>query len=235
MYEKLVHIGLTGTEAKIYLMLVDLSKAQAGVLSRRTGIHRRSIYDALDRLIEKGLVSYIMENDKRFYMPTDPQRIQEIIDQQREEILEIMPTLHAKFMEKKDKQQTFFYRGKEGIRSVFEDQIKVGKPVYIIGASDLAEKHLKYYLPHYTEKRKKKKIKLHALYAGEKSKLNIPLAKVRYLPKTFSRLVSTNIWGKKTAIILWLPHDPVAIVVNQPDIAETFKKYFDQLWKIAED
>ena len=55
MLDQLHHIGLTGTEAKIYLVLLDLGKAQAGVLSRKTGIHRRSIYDALDRLIEKGL------------------------------------------------------------------------------------------------------------------------------------------------------------------------------------
>lgn len=145
-----------------------------------------------------------------------------------------MPTLHAKFLEKKDKQQTFFYRGKEGIKTVFEDQIKVGKPVFIIGASYNAEDHLKYYLPHYTNKRIKKKIKLNIIFAGRK-KLPIPLAKVKYLPKDFSTLVSTNIYGNKAAIILWLPHDPVAIVINQPDIAKTFKKYFDALWKIADD
>ncbi len=216
-------------------MLVDLSKAQAGVLSRRTGIHRRSIYDALDRLIEKGLVSYIMENDKRFYMPTDPKRIQELIDLKRKEILDIMPTLHAKFAEKKDKQQTFFYRGKEGIRTVFEDQIRDRKTVYIIGASHHAKEHLKYYLPHYTNDRIKKKIKLEAIYAGKRHKTKVPLAKVRYLPESFSTLVSTNIYGNKACIILWLPHDPVAILIKQPDIAKTFKKYFDALWAIAEN
>ncbi len=235
MYQKLKSIGLTSNEAKIYLMLIDISKSQAGVLSRKTGIHRRSIYDALDRLIEKGLVSYIMENDKRFYMPTDPQRIQDIIDQKRNDILDLMPTLHAKFMETKDKQQTFFYRGKEGIKTVFEDQIAIGKPVYIIGASHHANDHLQYYLPHYTDKRKNKKIKIYALYAGERHETKVPLSKVKYLPKEFSSLVSTNIYGDKAAIILWLPHDPVAIVINQPDIANTFKKYFDALWKIADD
>ena len=62
MFEKLVPLGLTNTEAKIYVTLIDLGRAQAGIISRKSGIHRRSVYDALERLIEKGLVSYIKEN-----------------------------------------------------------------------------------------------------------------------------------------------------------------------------
>ena len=233
MFEKLVHIGLTKTESKIYLMLIDISRAQAGVLSRKTGIHRRSIYDALDRLIEEGLVSYIVENGKRFYIPEDPKRVQQIIDQQKSEIDNILPALHQKFFEQKDKQETLFYRGREGVKGIFEDQIRDGNDVYIIGASHHIHNHLKYYLPHYTNKRKKDKIKIHAIYAGDKHQEAIPFANVRYLPKSFQTLVSTNIYGDKAAIILWLPHDPVAILIKQPDIAKTFRKYFDVLWKIA--
>lgn len=235
MHEKLLHIGLTKTEAKIYLMLLDITRAQAGVLSRKTGIHRRSVYDALDRLIEKGLVSYIMENDKRFYIATDPKRIQELIDRQQKDVYEILPTLHAKFLEHKGKQETVFYRGTEGIKTVFEDQIEVGKDIYIIGASRSAEEQLKYYLNHYTAKRIKKKIRLFALYAGNKNIPSIPLGKIKYLPEHFTTQVSTNIYGDNLAIIIWLAHDPVAIVVRQKDVALTYKKYFDALWKLGKE
>ncbi len=235
MHEKLLHIGLTKAEAKIYLMLIDISKAQAGVLSRKTGIHRRSIYDALDRLIEKGLVSYMVENGKRYYMPTDPKRVQEIVDQHKEDVYSILPILEAKFFEQKDKQETLFFRGVEGVKTVFEDQLTEGKDIYVIGASHHPKELLKFYLPHYTTKRVKSKIRLHALYAGKKHKEPPPYSTVRYLPDSFSTLVSTNIYGDKAAIILWLPHDPVAIVIKQPDIARTFKKYFDVLWSVAKE
>ncbi|MBS3166203.1 hypothetical protein J4444_03715 [Candidatus Woesearchaeota archaeon] len=235
MHEQLVNVGLTKTEAKIYLMLLDITKSQAGILSRKTGIHRRSIYDALDRLIEKGLVSYIVENGKRFYSPTDPKRIQELIDEQKEEVYQLLPLLHAKFSEHKGKQETLFFRGPEGIKTIFEDQIRDGKDVYIIGASHNAKELMKFYLPHYTNKRVKNKIKLHALYAGERHQMPVPLAEVRYLPESFASLVSTNIYGDKAAIIIWLPHDPVAILVKQPDVAKTFKNYFDMLWKMGKN
>ena len=119
------------------------------------------------------------------------------------------------------------------MKTVFEDQIRSGKHVYIIGASHQAKETLKYYLPHYTNKRVKKKIKLFALYSGRKHKSPVPLAAVRYLPEKYSTLVSTNVYGNKVAIFIWLAHDPVAIVIDQPDVAKTFRGYFDLLWKIG--
>ncbi|HLC71188.1 MAG TPA: helix-turn-helix domain-containing protein [Candidatus Nanoarchaeia archaeon] len=232
MYDKLLHIGLTMTEAKLYVMLLELGKAQAGILSRKTGIHRRSVYDALDRLIEKGLVSYIKENDKRYYLPTDPKRVQEIIDEQKNEVYDIMPALQARFMEHAGKQETLFYRGLEGIKTIFEDQIRDGKEVYIIGASHQAKELLKFYISHYTDKRVKRKIKLHAIYAGERHSTAVPLSEVRYLPPSFASLVSTSIYGDKVAIVVWM-QEPVGILIKQPEVAKAFKNYFELLWKMG--
>ncbi len=232
MHEKLLHIGLTNTEAKLYVVLLELGKAQAGILSRKTGIHRRSVYDALERLIKKGLASYIKENDKRYYLPTDPKRVQEIIDEQKEEVYGIMPALQARFREPAEKQETVFYRGKEGIKTIFEDQIRDGKEVYIIGASHQAKELLKFYLPHYTDKRIKKKIKLYALYAGERHSAAIPWAEVRYLPSAFASLASTSIYGDKIAIVVWM-QEPVGILIKQAEVAKAFKNYFGLLWKMG--
>ena len=55
--------GLTKIESKVYLSLLDLGPSLAGQISKHSGIHRRSVYDALDRLAEKGLISYIVKNN----------------------------------------------------------------------------------------------------------------------------------------------------------------------------
>jgi len=232
MYEQLIALGLTRTEARIYGTLVDLGRAQAGIISRRTGIHRRSVYDALDRLIEKGLVSYIKENDKRYYTPADPARFKEMISHMSQGIESIMPSLQAKYNEVKTRQETLFFRGKEGMRTIFEDQLADKKDVYIIATPNLATEGLKYYLPHYETQRIKKKMKLHILYAGGILGLEIPLAEIRHLPTTFASPVSTNIYGEKVAILIW-SMEPVAILIKNKDVALTYKKYFDALWEIG--
>lgn len=232
MYDKLQLLGLTQTEAKIYLALLGLGKAQAGILSRKTGIHRRSIYDSLERLIEKGLVSFIKENDKRYYVAENPKRLEELAQIQRTAVNEILPSLSARFLEHKEKQETKFYKGIEGIKTIFEDQINTAKPVYIIGAARNASNILKYYLPHYTSKRIKNKLKLYLIYAGKERNFAVPYGETRYLPESYASPVSTNIYADKVVIIVW-SQEPIAVLIKDKVISETYKKYFDLLWNTA--
>jgi sugar-specific transcriptional regulator TrmB len=232
MYENLMAIGLTKTEAKIYVTLIGLGRAQAGIISRKTGIHRRSVYDALERLIEKGLVSWIRENEKRYYIAENPQKLSELVAIQKEEIDKVLPSLMASFEERKSKQETKFYKGVEGIKTIFEDQIEEGKPVYIIGAAYNAEEILKYYMPHYTSKRITKKLKLYLIYCGGKKTIEVPYGEAKYLPESYASMVSTNIYADKVAIIVW-SHEPVAILIKDKSISGAYKKYFDLLWETA--
>ena len=232
MIENLEALGLTKTEARIYIALIDFGSLQAGMISRKTGIHRRSVYDALERLIEKGLVSLMKENEKRYYHAESPERLKDIVEIQRGIVDSVLPELAAKFGEAKSKQETKFYRGVEGVKSIFDDQIEIGKPVYIIGASYDATKILKYFMAHYTSRRVKKHVKLSLIYAGGKRQFRVPYASIAYLPESYASPVSTNIYGDKVAILIW-GEDPVAILIKNKSVAETYKKYFDLLWRIA--
>ena len=55
--EMLKETGLTDSEARIYLALLELGPSLAGKISRKTGIHRRNVYDITERLIKKGLIA----------------------------------------------------------------------------------------------------------------------------------------------------------------------------------
>jgi sugar-specific transcriptional regulator TrmB len=232
MFEKLQVLGLTKNEAKIYLALINLNKSQAGLISRNTGIHRRSVYDALERLIEKGLVSYIRENDKRYYVAENPTKLEELSQLQKKAIDEILPSLSVKFQEKNQRQETNFYRGIEGLKTVLDDQINANEDVFIIGASRKASEILKYYLPHYTSKRVKKKLKLFLIYAGKSRDFAVPYGETRYLPQSYDTPVSINIYGEKVAIIIW-SNEPTTILIKDKLISKAYKNYFNLLWNIA--
>ena len=59
--------GLTNNEDLVYNALIDLGPSLAGRISRKTGLHRRTVYDVTETLIQKGLVSYILENNRRIF------------------------------------------------------------------------------------------------------------------------------------------------------------------------
>ena len=91
---KLREAGLTENEAKVYSTLLEIGPKTASTLARRTGLHRRLIYDIADRLIKKGIIGYIVENKKKVFQASHPKRILELIREKQEAVQEIMPALH---------------------------------------------------------------------------------------------------------------------------------------------
>ena len=61
----LEEIGFSKNEAKIYLVLLRLGMSPISEITEKTGIHRRNVYDSIERLAEKGLVGSIANENKK--------------------------------------------------------------------------------------------------------------------------------------------------------------------------
>ena len=77
--EQLERLGLNRNEAKIYLALLDLGEAQAGQISKKAQINRTTTYDSVERLIQRGLVTYVIKANKKVFQPVHPTKILEKI------------------------------------------------------------------------------------------------------------------------------------------------------------
>lgn len=222
--------GLTENESKVYIALIDLGPSLAGQISRKTGMHRRTVYDTTEMLITKGLIGYVVQNNRKLFQASNPQRILDIIKEKENLLSPFVEGLALKFTKTKEKEETNFYKGKEGLKTVFEDQLNA-KEILVLGASPKAYDILKFYFKWYDKKRKSKKIKARII-ASDKKLTNIPLSEIRYLPEKYSNPVSVNIYDDKTAIILWAAQ-PLAIVIKNKEISEGYKNYFELMWRIA--
>ena len=235
----LAHAGLTEVESRVYMNLLEMGSSLCGEISRKSGIHRRTVYDLLERLIGKGLVAYIKKNNRRYYECVHPKRFLELIKEKESEIDSIMPDLVAKYEGSTEKGETVFYRGTLGIKSVFEDQLSEGKEILIMSGSPKTNEILKFYLPHYNRERVKRNIKVRILFDEKhreeiESKEKRPLMEIRYLPKDSGSLAATNVYGDNVAIILWI-ENPVAILIKQDKIAGGYRKMFELLWQMAKE
>ncbi len=228
--------GLTATEAKIYIMLLESGSSLAGTISRNTGIHRRSVYDAIERLIEKGLVSYIKTNNRKYFEAAEPDRLLEIMKEKEANIKTLIPELELKKKLSKDKKETLFYRGRLAMKTLFDDQIRVGKEILIFGAAVDAPEILKYYFPHFDKSRAKRKIPVKIIFdesaRGNEYVRKIPLAQVRFVPKEYASPAATNIYGDNLAIVLW-SENPMGVLIREKGIADGYRKYFQLIWKMA--
>ncbi len=135
----LEHIGLTKTEAEIFIKLLETGETTASHLAKEGRMHRRIVYDAMSRLVEKGLVSFMDKDSKRYYLAVKPAKIMDFVGSKisalsdiRQEIKKTLPKLEEQWELKKSNENAALFIGKEGIKTLYNDEIKVGKAVYII-------------------------------------------------------------------------------------------------------
>jgi HTH-type transcriptional regulator, sugar sensing transcriptional regulator len=232
--------GLTENESKVYLALLELGPSLAGMVSRVSGLHRRTVYDTTEMLIKKGLVGYILENNRRLFRASDPQRILDLIREKQDLLEPVVEKLKGKYSKTRKKEGTNFYKGKDGLKAVFEDQLESvsgsgidekDKEILILGANPQAYDILKFYFKWYDKARKQKKIRARIIASDRRIK-DVPLSKIRYLPQKYANPVSINIYGDKVAIILWA-EKPLAIVIQNREIAEGYRGYFEAMWGVA--
>jgi len=226
--------GLTKNEISIYQTLLKHGSKTATSISKNTGLHRRIVYDSLYRLIQKGIVSYILQNKKRIFQATNPQRFLEIIEEEKQSLNSIMPSMLELFNSKKEtSSETQFFKGIEGLKSIFEDELRAKKEILIIGANEIAYELMELYFYWFDKKRIKEKIKTKIIFNKTFQKYNIPLSEIKYLPEKYSSNMAINIYGDKIAIILWNKENPIAILIKESELAEAYKKHFEIMWRIA--
>lgn len=247
MEKELGKLGLTESEIRVYLSLLELGSCTGGAIIKEVKLQSSTVYHALEFLIKKGLVSYVVKNNRKYYEASNPDFLLKIIEGKREELTEqennlkdIIPKLIEKQKISAKKSEATIYDGYKGIKAAFNDIIKTlgkGDEYYVFGArGGLPLKWTRAFFIQFNKQRVKKGIKKKIIFNENvrnitgKDEESLPLTKVRYLPQTTPAAV--NIYKGKVIIALWTEH-PLAFLIKSKDIAESYKQYFNTLWNIA--
>ena len=87
------------------------------------------------------------------------------------------------------------------------------------------------------DKSKKGIIQKHLLnerYRSLYDKRKTPHTEFRFLPKELEMPTSTEIYKEKVIIFVMTPESLLAIMVESPEVATSFRKYFQVMWKTAD-
>src|SRR3989338_11529589 len=89
----LQRFGLSEKEAKTYLACLELGETGAGDISIKSNLPRTLVYDILERLIDIGLASYAIKNNKKYFQASNPEKLSRILKEKQESISKILPKL----------------------------------------------------------------------------------------------------------------------------------------------
>lgn len=135
--EALAQLGLNDKETKVYLACLELGGASVHEVADKAGVKRTSIYNFLEELKTKGLVSEIKQNNRTLLIPEDPHAL---VANRREEIKktegqiknleEIIPNLMSIYNVPGNKAKIKYYQGIEGLKKVYRDTLIPGSTLY---------------------------------------------------------------------------------------------------------
>jgi sugar-specific transcriptional regulator TrmB len=237
----LEEIGLAPSEIAVYTAMLKTGSVKVGVLIKEVALHRSRVYEAINRLIEKGLVSYVIKNNIKFFQASEPERLLSYIEEQKEKltskeeiIKKILPELRKQTSLMPQAEAHVLY-GKEGFKTMRKDVLKQKQPLYLIGAIGKEDK-LEYFFQNFDKLRVKSKIKMKVLYDYEvkgKAISRLELMETKFLSKEYSTPVVINIYGDRVVNVLWQGEVPICFMIINKDIADSYRKWFEMMWKLA--
>ena len=227
-------LGLEEKEAKVYLALLSLGETTATKISKKTNLDRTLIYQLGNKLIEKGLASYIIKNNVRYFSAANPEKLVQDLKEKEKQLQKAMPQLIRLTKVQEQETKVEIYRGKEGLKTVLKDIIRTKKNYVGLGEEGRFQKVLPIYVHKFLKQLEKNDIHEKVLVREDlksitlKSKNSI----FRYISKDYLSPVTTLIYGNKVANFIWtLPYH--TILTTNKEVADSFRSHFEALWKIA--
>ncbi len=227
-------IGLVPNEIKVYLTLNTNGSLKAGKIAKLAKMDRSSAYNAIQMLLEKGLLSYVLVGKVKWFRATTPRRLVEYLKEQEEDLNAILPELeekHRNTNRKRFEGNVRLFKGLKGVRSVFLDMIRTGKDNYVFGSEGQFSERMPDFAHRFDLLKKEKGIKTHLIIRKGRNEIftSSKFSDHRYLPNLAESPAVTNIYGDKIAIVIW-SEEPEAILIENAAAAKAYKSYFDVMW-----
>ncbi len=229
--EILKETGLQEGEITVYLALLKLKDSTATQITQYTGLHRSHIYDLIEKLREKGLVSFVIKNNVKYFRASSPTRILDYIKEKEVKIEKILPELISLSKEKEEEIRVEIYKGKEGIKTILNDLLKKGEDYILFGHLKF-EEILPIYIEQFVRLADKKKIKERAILEKGIKIIQTKRHEYKHISKEYLFPNANIVYGNKVAIVIWQKPYYVLLIENK-DLAQSYKTHFNLLWKIA--
>ncbi len=239
-------IGFTRGEIKVYFSLLELGNTSSGPIIKKSGIAGSKVYEILEKLKAKGLVSETYNDKIKYFQANSPKRILDYIKTkerelklEQEEFTKILPQLLQKQKSKSEQHEVRAYVGYEGIKSFYEmmaDNL-TNQDEYLGFAfpeQAIQNKFVIHLFDRYHKRRAqtggKSKILLSKNDGLNKIKLSKSLHKLyEFRATNFPFPSGISIFKDTVATFSW-GETPMLFAIKSKGNAEEYRKFFYALW-----
>lgn len=234
----LQNFGLDEKEAKTYLAVLELGEGNIGRIVKKSGIKRTTLYDVIESLKKKGLLSMVRRDKRTVYLAEDPRVLEEGLEEKRQKFKKMLPELLsiANFLDNKPKIR--YFEGNEGIKEVYKDALNFSDQEMLAWVSeeawDFEDKDFlfNYYIP----RRVAKKIWVRAIAPDLPRMHEYKAADMKSLRRTrlipadqFPIKVEIDLYGRNRIAVMSFA-EKMGMIIESEKMYTTLKSIFEMNW-----
>ncbi len=238
--------GLNRNDISAYESLLKLGRSKTGPIIRDTNIVSSRVYESLRILVSRGLVSYEVKNNIKYYQAESPEQLIEEAQKNIGELKKFKEDISFLSIPLPSRNEANIYEGRHGFKMAFTqhmERIKKGEQISIIGFSHRVytkARELRSFFTHSDRVMIPKKANTRLLTEKDllkvlkRERIDSSIYTLRYLPSGYFGPCAVNISETEVLLSIWGDH-PIVFSIKNPTVIATFQKNFDFLWTIAKE
>lgn len=234
-------LGFSEREIKVYLALLGLGSTTVGPIAAKTRMQHSKVYQTLEKLIDRGLVNFIIKSKTKYFQAQNPRQIMNIIKEKERKFSEILPQLMQKQQFAIEPQIATVYEGYKAIKAMFDsilDEMNNSSYYYVFAFKDeyLSSKVASMFLRNIHMKLAEKGIDdrliAHKSVKTEFKKNYSDLKNIKFKFTEINLPIGLMIIDNRVINWMW-GERPTAVEIVSKQIAKQYKQFFLEMWKIA--
>lgn len=238
----LEQIGLTKSEIKVYEALLELGSSSTGKIVDKAGVASSKVYEVLDKLMQKGLVSTVNVSGVKHFEAAAPDRLMDYMEekekelaQQKKQLQAVLPELTLKQQLSKYKAEAKIYKGQKGVETAFYqalNMLKKGEEELVMGIPIVPLQTGRFFVK-FDKERARRGILLRAIVNNDardnlqvRANINL-LAQLKFLPQTTP--AAFNIF-KDRVLIYYAGKENLLIQIDSKEVCDSFRAHFELQW-----
>ena len=239
MLNELTKLGLTENEARVYSSLLELGSTNAGEVIKKTKLHRNIVYDNLYKLVEKGLVSFVIIKNIKHFEATSSKELGEYVARKKQEAIneekivkELLPKIEDIRVSSEKKQEATIFKGKKGLKTILEETTRSKAELLVFGTGWGMIETMGSYWEQWHLKLRQNRIKCRILLPFNKKGKSLKPFVEKLLPDESIMPSTIAVFEDRVVNIIW-GEEPIAILIVSEKASQSYKNFFEMLWKIA--
>jgi len=231
-------IGLTDKESRVYIACLESGTSLVSKIAKSSGLNRVTTYDILEKLKEKGFVSFLTKNQLKYFSATDPEIVVSETHRKAQNLKSILPDL-KRLKGDAIHPHIRYFEGVEGIKAIYADTLTSKSEILNYANSREIRNFWPDYDNEYVKKRVKKKIYLHGIAPDDEYGKTVHKDDKKYFreirlidPQKFDFTNEINIYDDKVAIASFTG-ELIGMIIESKEIANTQKAIFKMAWEFA--